>query len=317
MVTLNRRFGFVGFVSMLVACGAPAPNMTEDSSALSTQVRDSASGDSRMLVTAQDSGMLEQDSEPAVDVVDGGSVDVTVNDPDAVDVVVPVDVAVVDSDSALPTPDVNTVTDTAVIADVVTTCPERNDILCNNGCYNAFANDTNCGTCGNTCRVQHASARPTYPGNPPAPYFCYRGICDYNVCDSGWSDCDNMRGNGCECGGFTNAVGSCQATTRACVPVCNNGFGNCDNNNVNGCETTLDTVENCGACGNRCVAGPNQVLMGCSAGQCVFGCTAGFYNCDRNVTNGCETNVTNDGMNCGTCGGLCLSGICRNSTCTR
>ena len=83
------------------------------------------------------------------------------------------------------------------------------------------------------------------------------------------------------------------------------GFANCDSNQTNGCEATLQTdVNNCGSCGNRC-SFPNGTAV-CINGNCALGtCNRGFGNCDGLATNGCETNLTGDIDNCGTCSNRC------------
>jgi hypothetical protein len=51
--------------------------------------------------------------------------------------------------------------------------------------------------------------------------------------------------------GSQNAVGTC--TAGVCTEVCNSGFSDCDNNPTTGCEANLDSdTANCGSCGIPC-----------------------------------------------------------------
>jgi hypothetical protein len=73
------------------------------------------------------------------------------------------------------------------------------------------------------------------------------------------------------------------------VSFCNAGFSDCDGIEANGCETNINTsVNNCGQCGDPCVL-PNANAA-CVAGQCtIAACLPGFFDCDGNAGNGCET----------------------------
>ncbi len=79
----------------------------------------------------------------------------------------------------------------------------------------------------------------------------------------------------------------------------------------------LDTVDNCGACGNNC-GWQNASGAQCIGGLCVANCNAGFAECDGNPANGCEANLTTD-LHCGTCYNACTAfnatGTCVMGTC--
>ena len=55
----------------------------------------------------------------------------------------------------------------------------------------------------------------------------------------------------------------------------------------------------CGGCGHACNS--TNGTASCASGVCGISCSAGFGNCDGNVTNGCETNTQTSTSNCGTC----------------
>ncbi len=75
------------------------------------------------------------------------------------------------------------------------------------------------------------------------------------------------------------------------------------------------TVGNC--CGVACERRPNVESAACIAGRCGVGaCASGFGDCDRDVTNGCETRLDNSTANCGACGAPCATGrVCVASAC--
>jgi hypothetical protein len=81
--------------------------------------------------------------------------------------------------------------------------------------------------------------------------------------------------------------------------------------------TPLDTLTNCGSCGNAC-SSPANGSAACVAGTCgVSSCNAGWGNCDGNVSNGCETELRSNPNNCGSCGHVCPVGFsCVASVCT-
>jgi hypothetical protein len=100
-----------------------------------------------------------------------------------------------------------------------------------------------------------------------------------------------------------------------CALTCTAGYADCNQNPADGCETNLSTsLTNCGACGNVC-SGANGSAT-CIAGACGLTCNAGFANCDGNLANGCEANLSTDSQNCGACGIACPSGkSCSGGAC--
>ena len=121
----------------------------------------------------------------------------------------------------------------------------------------------NCGTCGHACS----------PGQS-----CTAGTCATAPCPSGTTSCNgtcvNTSVDAQNCGtcgfacSFAHGVGSCIAG-RCTLTACMAGFGDCNNNPADGCETSLHTRQNCGFCGEACLA--NET---CVAGVCV--CTSGL-----------------------------------------
>lgn len=122
------------------------------------------------------------------------------------------------------------------------------------------------------------------------------------ACDSKDNDCDGLTDEGLNnfgtCG--VTDTGECQLGNLTCIggqPVCQGAINptfelcdsldqDCDGNPTNGYNLALDPL-NCGTCGHACSAANG--IAGCSGGNCtVAGCSAGFYDVDGNVANGCE-----------------------------
>ncbi len=174
----------------------------------------------------------------------------------------------------------------------------------------------------------------------PAGQFCVAGS---NTCAPG---CRNDEG----CSSAATDAGAgpgrrCDLTTRACVDCltndhCPSGTLCVGNLCVMGCSAErgcpsgqacctgacVDTQSNtaaCGACERRCtIAGGSA---SCLNGMCTVGtCTAPNADCDRDATNGCETNTQSDLAHCGACmracpvpanaTASCAGGVC-GSTC--
>jgi len=122
---------------------------------------------------------------------------------------------------------------------------------------------------------------------------------------------------------LSNATPSCQNSV-CTVAACNAGWGNCDGNNANGCETnTTNSASNCGACNNVCAIPVNANSVVCQNSACKVGsCSSGWGDCDGNFANGCETNIMNNGYNCGVCNNVCtyvphaFDIGCHNGICT-
>lgn len=115
------------------------------------------------------------------------------------------------------------------------------------------------------------------------------------------------------CPEVPGAVTTCEAGV--CGWTCRPGRVDCDRNTENGCEADVAAdPRNCGACGMACPAAPGMVAT-CSAGVCGTGplvCSGGLANCDGDVANGCEVNLSTGAPattgivnHCGACGRTC------------
>ena len=217
---------------------------------------------------------------------------------------------------------------------VINTCALTNadcDGIITNGCETIIQNSTsNCGVCGNNC-----SSLPQVLSST-----CSGGSCQINSCLPSYGNCDLSSINGCEinflnstqnCGVCGNSCSALFNSTGVCVggvcQSCPNFTRNCDGLSSNGCEVNIqNSTENCGACGNSCSASINSTGT-CSSGVCQV-CDSFARNCDGLSSNGCETNITANPLNCGGCNVTCpnavgsplkdplYTGVCVNSLCT-
>src|SRR5205823_251782 len=106
-------------------------------------------------------------------------------------------------------------------------------------------------------------------------------MCKHGGCVMGFEDCNGDPNDGCEaeldndilnCGGCFNECPQPQhlpfrCAAGMCEPGdCDMDYADCDGDPFDGCEVSLqDDVNNCGKCGNLCVA-PPHVLVTCEMG---------------------------------------------------
>ena len=128
---------------------------------------------------------------------------------------------------------------------------------------------------------------------------CIDGVCEFATKPAG-SPCDD--GDPCTSSDVCDGLGECLGDPMECTApnatgqcangvctdlACNPGWGDCNSDPSDGCETSLDSLQNCGSCGEPCTAGPNAVAN-CSAGVCERACESPWENCDDDWSNGCE-----------------------------
>ena len=188
-------------------------------------------------------------------------------------------------------------------------------------CIDTNTNNLHCGECNHLCGSRMR---------------CTGGGC---VCtEAGWDNCNSDDSDGCETDLMTT-VAHCGACGMACnlpnvnehscvggacmITSCDPGWGDCNGVDSDGCETPLDTLTNCGVCGNGCdLANASE---SCSTRSCrLVMCTSGWGNCDGSESNGCETQLTSL-THCGMCDRACnlsnatescSTGACRLGTCS-
>jgi hypothetical protein len=170
---------------------------------------------------------------------------------------------------------------------------------------------------GNPCTTAACSSGVPMQTNVPAGQPCGGGrVCNGN---GGCGVCVPGSTQSCYSGPPSTAgVGICRSGTQACLPD-GSGFGPCFGEITPQVETCNGLDENCNGepdDGAFCPPVPNGFLI-CSGGQCVVaGCNPGFMNCNGISVDGCETQVSSNRLNCGTCGHVCPApSICRAGQC--
>jgi hypothetical protein len=162
---------------------------------------------------------------------------------------------------------------------------------------------------------------------PNVAVDCVAFECVEMGCVSGFAECDANPDNGCErplgtatdcmgCGDACAGVEVCDPTT-GCAASCSGMLTACGGRCV---ELETDAAH-CGMCDMACATPPNAEPV-CAASTCDFVCVPGFGDCTASP--GCETDVSSDPPNCGTCGRacdgahgnvLCVAGECTVDTC--
>jgi hypothetical protein len=172
-----------------------------------------------------------------------------------------------------------------------------------NGCETDLQSDpNNCGACGAACAAGVACTAGACGVQMPS---CTDGVKDGHETDV---DCGGPQCMPCMTGKICLVDADCihgdTCTAGICQPA-----QTCFN-------VTTDPL-NCGACGNVCSSN-NITHPTCSGGVCNGVCNAGYADCNNNkLTDGCETNLASDPLNCGACGVLCpMGGTCHQGVCT-
>jgi len=225
----------------------------------------------------------------------------------------PTDDASADGASAVPVPDVEMCIATECPFPFAT-CPKAAGVPAYKCETNLLTDDNNCGACGNACPSSF-----TYPGLNLVGR-CIDGKCSL-TCPVGFLDCNGLVDDGCESSAYTDPD-NCGACGTVC-PTLSNGTRVCTNGTCaedclppkvwcgSACVDLNTALGHCGECFNACPfqQPPRGMVQICQGGECGhFQCSATTADCNNDVGDGCETNITNDVNNCGGCGTQCAPG---------
>ena len=127
------------------------------------------------------------------------------------------------------------------------------------------------------------------------------------ICTNLSFDPANCNACGQVCSSVPNGVTACAGGT--CGFLCNSGYANCNQSAGDGCEVDLaSNLNHCGTCGTVCPVPPGG-SPACTGGVCGVGsCNPGLGDCDLNGANGCEADLSYDENNCGACATACVGG---------
>lgn len=206
-----------------------------------------------------------------------------------------------------------------------TTCTDTPFPKCG---VNLMKDPANCGECGHSC---------VGFGALNMDGVCLNGECVFTCVNTdtypqvNFQDCNKLLDDGCEIESYSDEE-NCGVCGHACAAGehciegkcgCLNGYTDCNAQ----CVNLQNDIYNCGACGNGCEDPedacnpmPANTRYGCGRGQCgQLQCDYEHDDCNRDMnakgcgSDGCETNITNDTENCGSCGNKCAPGqICRD-----
>lgn len=126
---------------------------------------------------------------------------------------------------------------------------------------------------------------------------------------------------------YEHGAAECNGEKRCVLKKCFAPWDNCDFNSENGCETNTDTNPNhCHACLQKACSTPLrqvtetaclQDTTNTGKAECgIAQCDLGYGDCNRIVTDGCETSLISNDLHCGSCGNSCPVGTtCQRGLC--
>jgi hypothetical protein len=197
-------------------------------------------------------------------------------------------------------------------------CPQG-QVDCEGRCINTQSDDQNCKSCGNVCQDP---ATPCSPMPANTKYGCAQGECGALKCEGGFADCNGDVGptgcasDGCETDTTTST--NCGGCGIQCLPdqeckpddqgrpKCQDtcaklGLAEC----FGKCRDFVNDKEHCGVCGNNCVYNRPHMTSSCQKGMCLQECMPGWADCNGDISDGCEIDITSHPANCGACGTQC------------
>lgn len=197
------------------------------------------------------------------------------------------------------------------------------DASCDDDVKNGDESDIDCG--GEACKACDPP-RACRVDSDCTSERCIGDICQEATCsddvrngDETDVDCGGPDCPGCEIGLGCDDRTDCAAPERAvsesitcsdehtCQLVCGAGTEDCNKRASDGCEVVLATdLDHCGACDTPCDL--DHADAQCLGGRCqISECADGFENCNTEVEDGCEIDVSSNTDHCGACNATCSS----------
>jgi len=167
-------------------------------------------------------------------------------------------------------------------------------IQCASGCVSPLQDPANCGSCGHACT---------------AGLVCSSGACTVN-CGAGQVKCGGVGTP--DAGSHDAAADAHDAGHDSGVPAGDAGAGT--NPSGEYCADPTNDRLNCGGCNIICPYGAHSTPT-CTASACAITCDQGYADCDNNPANGCEVDVSNNPLSCGSCTNVCPA-LNATATCT-
>lgn len=171
------------------------------------------------------------------------------------------------------------------------------------GCEKSIQTLQDCGDCGVVCDLPHATES------------CGTGACQIQQCDAGFTNCDGITSNGCEC-----AAGCVNGTCQGCGDgSCNPGIGETCMNCQSDCgscpfcgDLMCNGAENCSTCAGDCGACCGNASCDTIFGENCASCATDCGSCCGNAS--CEGIFNENCMTCPDDCGVCVG--CGDGSCT-
>lgn len=174
----------------------------------------------------------------------------------------------------------------------------RSDVTRDSQTQTALPTPTNAGNGATTANTTGTASDASTSDGSARATRCSRRFrhCSTDLGTDCETDIENDVANcgvcGFDCRGLPNITpGLAQCVNGRCnlASACAAPFADCEFGGLDGCEANLQTsARHCGACNHACAAAANATGA-CAAGRCTLSCVSGFFDCDHEAGNGCES----------------------------
>lgn len=184
-------------------------------------------------------------------------------------------------------------------------CTPMTPTRCGGTCVDTASDIMHCGGCGQACLAPVGGRAACSAG--VCALSCSAGM---HLCDSRCVADDDPNTCGSRCAPCPSGpVGSSPVClSRVCDFVCDTGLHRCG-----GACISTTSPSGCGTSCSPCPTAANADPT-CDGMRCSFRCRAGFADCDRDPSNGCEADLTNP-TTCNRCDNRCTPPSNATATC--